>query len=76
MSREQELARTLVDAVTHTMGGRGPSSVRLDAPETPSGGVCVFVIPGPVGIIVDDALNRLYEALGWRVAKEGREEAN
>jgi hypothetical protein len=71
----EEIAKQLVDAVAHTLSGNGPASVRLHGPHGMEDGAVVFVIPGPVGIIVDEALHKLYGKLGWKVQQQGQGEA-
>lgn len=70
MIREEQIAKELVSAVSHTLNGNGPSSVRLQGPHGMQDGCVVFVFGGEVGIIIDEALERLYAHLGWRVLKK------
>lgn len=69
MTELENLAQHIVGAIQHALDGNGPASVRVTEKGTDKVAAVVFVIPGPAGVIVDDALDRLYDVMGWTVAK-------
>lgn len=74
MKNHEAIARELVGAVAHALNGNGPASVILKGPGGPESGCVVFVIPGLPGLILDEALDRLYAHIGWKVAQKGQRE--
>jgi hypothetical protein len=67
MKLSDESAKRLLDVVQHTLSGTGPASMTLFQPGTAEPVAVVFVIPAPVGPLVDAFLNDLYMMLGWSV---------
>jgi hypothetical protein len=76
MKEMEKLAQSIMGAVRHALDGHGPASVRVTETGSQKVAAVVFVIPGPAGEIVDDALEKLYDVLGWDVAKQGKGEVN
>lgn len=76
MISEEKIARELVGAVAHCMSGKGPSSVILQGPHGKEDGCVVLIFPCPVGLIIDEALDKLYAHLGWKVLKRGQGEGS
>jgi hypothetical protein len=76
MKLSDESAKRLLDVVQHTLSGTGPASMTLYRTGTEEPAAVVFVIPAPVGPLVDTFLNDLYMVLGWHVEHEPRREAN
>lgn len=65
MKLSNECAKRLLDAVGHTLNGNGPASVTVLNPGSRMPAAVVFIIPAPVGVLVDTFLNDLYMVLGW-----------
>lgn len=76
MNRLEKLTESILGGLRHCLEGHGPASVKVMGPEAGKVAAVVFIVPAPAGEIVDDALNRLYDALGWTVQSEGQGEAN
>jgi hypothetical protein len=69
MKASDQLVKQLVAAVEHVLQGEGPASLTLTRAGLDQPEAVVFVIPAPVGPLVDTFLNDLYLMLGWGVQK-------
>lgn len=76
MSAMDKLAGHIMAALRHALEGNGPASVRVIGKDSGEVDAVVFIVPAPAGEIVDEALNKLYAAMGWHTIREGRGEAN
>lgn len=74
MNATDKLFGQVIGAIRHSLEGNGPASVRVVERDGNTVAAVVFVIPGPAGKIVEDALSELYDFLGWTIAKEGHGE--
>ena len=68
----QEILSQVGGAIEHALKGSGPCSLRILSGPTERVAAVVFIIPGPAGEIMDDALDRLYAELGWKASRQGK----
>jgi hypothetical protein len=70
MKLSDECVKRLLGAVEHTLLGNGPASVTVFDVLTREPAAVMFILPAPIGPLVDTFAKDLYTVLGWHTREQ------